>query len=43
MGAIFGKLRVLLSRRKLEAVLVGLDASGKTTLLNLLSMVGVSD
>ena len=37
MGAVFRKLLNVLSNKKLEVVLVGLENSGKTTLLNVLS------
>ena len=38
MGALLDKLKQLFSGRKLEIVLIGLENSGKTTLLNQLSM-----
>ena len=37
MGGLFSKLLATFYSRKLEAVLVGLENSGKTTLLNILS------
>ena len=37
MGNIFRRLMNLLSSKKLEVVLVGLENSGKTTLLQVLS------
>jgi ADP-ribosylation factor-like protein 8 len=38
MGNLFEKLKDLFSNSKLEVVLIGIENSGKTTLLNQLTM-----
>eukprot|EP00753_Platysulcus_tardus_P001765 PLAT11514.3.p1 GENE.PLAT11514.3~~PLAT11514.3.p1 ORF type:complete len:188 (-),score=73.74 PLAT11514.3:191-730(-) len=43
MGGFMSMLRTLFSTKKLELVLIGLENSGKTTLLNVLSMGAPSE